>query len=484
MLKAILLCLGIVAAGSSPSAETLRDRAVDTMARATRYFRTEIATEGGYLWSYKHDLTLRQGERPATDTQIWVQPPGTPAIGLRYLDAFRATGDPLYREGAIEAARALVWGQLSTGGWDYVIDFDPEKSKQWHYRRDVVKGDETPGDRNHRSVFDDNTSQSAMRLLMRVDKLLDFNDDEIHSAVEFGLDAFLKAQYQNGAWPQRYTNFPDPGAHQAKKARYPETWSRTWPDVDYREFYTFNDNAMADVMATMVEASEIYDREDCMAAAMRCGDFMIRAQMPEPQPAWAQQYNHDMEPAWARRFEVASVSGGESFGVMRALLDLYLKTGEERFLAPIDPALAWLKRSVLPDGSLARFYELETNRPLYFVRDTYELTYSDADMPRHYSFKRPAGRRIEQVEDDLDRVRRLGRDEILRDRASMWSGTITEEDRADVLAIVDSLDQKGRWLREGRIRIEGGERENTQVMSCRTFSNNLRRLTRYIDLTE
>ena len=52
------------------------------------------------------------------------------------------------------------------------------------------------------------------------------------------------------------------------------------------------------------------------------------------------------------------------------------------------PALAYLKKSLLPDGRLARFYELKTNKPLYFTK-TYELTYDDSDMPTHYSFKCP-----------------------------------------------------------------------------------------------
>ena len=57
--------------------------------------------------------------------------------------------------------------------------------------------------------------------------------------------------------------------------------------------------------------------EKCLLAARRGGDFILLAQMPEPQPAWAQQYNARMEPAWARRFEPASITGGESVGACR-----------------------------------------------------------------------------------------------------------------------------------------------------------------------
>ena len=59
---------------------------------------------------------------------IWVQPPGTPAVGMAYLDAYDVSGDTLYLNGAIDAARALAWGQLGSGGWDYRY---PRHSAGW-----------------------------------------------------------------------------------------------------------------------------------------------------------------------------------------------------------------------------------------------------------------------------------------------------------------------------------------------------------------
>ena len=44
---------------------------------------------------------------------------------------------------------------------------------------------------------------------------------------------------------------------------------------------------MADVVDVMREASEIYGKQMYRDAAIRCGEFMLMAQMPEPQPAWA-----------------------------------------------------------------------------------------------------------------------------------------------------------------------------------------------------
>ena len=94
-----------------------------------------------------------------------------------------------------------------------------------------------------------------------------------------------------------------------------------------------------------------------------------------------------MSPRWTRRFEPPAITGGESQGVMRTLLVLYRATGKKKYLEPLPRAIEYLSTSRLPDGRLARFYELKTNKPLYFTRYDYELTYSDANMPTHYAFK-------------------------------------------------------------------------------------------------
>src|SRR5262249_29720495 len=115
------------------------------------------------------------------------------------------------------------------------------------------------------------------------------------------------------------------------------------------------------------------------------GDFLIRAQFPDPQPAWAQQYNRQMQPVWDRAFEPPAITGLESQDALETLLLLTRKTGEARFLAPVPRALAYLKKLRLPAGRLARFSELKTNRPLFFTRD-YKITYDGDDVPTHYGF--------------------------------------------------------------------------------------------------
>jgi hypothetical protein len=47
--------------------------------------------------------------------------------------------------------------------------------------------------------LDNNTAQSVLRMLMRVDRALNFEDGEIHEAVLYALDGLMRAQYPNGA---------------------------------------------------------------------------------------------------------------------------------------------------------------------------------------------------------------------------------------------------------------------------------------------
>ncbi|MBM3947576.1 MAG: hypothetical protein FJ315_09320, partial [SAR202 cluster bacterium] len=216
------------------------------------------------------------------------------------------------------------------------------------------------------------------------------------------------------------------------------------------------DNAIRDIVLLLLEAHRQLRRSELLAAAKRGGEFMLRAQLPDPQPVWAQQYNLQMEPVWARRFEPASVTGGESVGVIRTLVDLYLYTGEDRFLKPIPSALEWFRRSRLPGEEAnprwARFYELRTNRPLYFTR-RYELVYTDNDLPTHYSFQAPYG--VSGMMTYYERVQREGREQF---RRRVGRRPTAEQQReaarrqeAEVRTLVGSLDEQGRWLQRGRI---------------------------------
>ncbi|MHC4880866.1 MAG: pectate lyase [Planctomycetota bacterium] len=456
------------------------DNARRALAKAVRFFQGDVSASGAYLWQYSADLKLREGEGVATVTQAWVQPPGTPTVGDALLEAYLVSREPVLLDAATAAGHALVKGQLVSGGWDYRIEFDPSKRSGWQFLVDVKAGEKRSSKARNVTTLDDDNTQSALRFLMKLDTVLNHRDRAIHSCVEYALASLLKAQSPNGAWPQRFSEPPNPDDFPVLKASYPETWPREYPRLDYRSYYTFNDNTIADVIDTMFLAADLYDAPQYAAAAERAGDFIILAQMPEPQPVWAQQYNAKMQPAWARRFEPTSVTGGESQGVIRTLISLYRQTGKQKYLDPVPRALDYLERSELPNGQLARFYELKTNRPLYFTKQ-YELTYDDSDMPTHYGFKVGSG--VDRLRRDYQQARNQP-----RDTSPLWKTTRGKPGnssslRNEVRKLVDSIDRRGAWIESGRLK---AARDDTprEIITTKTFVKNIRTLSRYIAATK
>jgi hypothetical protein len=436
--------------------------------KSVGFYREKVATSGGYLYRYSEDLSLREGEGKATATTAWVQPPGTPSVGEAFLLAYERAGDKYYLDAAIETARALAKGQLASGGWDYRIEFGANDRKKYAFRAD---GAAEPKARNT-STLDDDTTQAAVRFLMHVDRALVFKDGEIHEAAQFALESLLKAQYPNGAWPQRFTGPPNAADFPVLKASYPADWPRTFPAVNYSSFYTLNDDTLADCMATMFEAAEIYGDSRYADAARRGGNFLILAQMPEPQPAWCQQYNSEMQPAWARKFEPPSVTGGESQGAISILMEVYRQTGDKKYLEPIPRALEYLKKSELEGGKMARFYELKTNRPLYFTKQ-YELVHTADDLPTHYGFI---------TSSKVDRLRRDYEKLVATDPAKLnpakyeLSSSLTKAAQA----AIEGLDARGAWVEAGKLSAADPDGKVKRIISTQTFIKNVDTLSRFI----
>ena len=387
---------------------------------------------------------------------------------MAFLKAFEATGDRYYLDAAREAAEALVYGQMQSGGWTNCIDFDPRGGRVARYRNGKGRGRNT-------SSLDDGQTQSAIRLLMLVDEALTFRHKDIHEATRIALDALLAAQFPNGGFPQVWDedDVPDP---LARKTSYPDyDWRTEGRIKNYWDMYTLNDNVCGYVAQTLEDAHRIYQEDSFRTALERLGDFLILAQMPHPQPAWAQQYNYQMQPIWARRFEPPGISGDESQEVIETLMRIYVATGNPKYLKPIPRALAYLKQSLLPDGQLARYYELRTNRPLYMVRQgqVYRLTHDDSQLPGHYGWKTAA--RLEELEEQY---------------AALHSGVPSTEVSPSAPAtehrvrdIIDRLDDQGRWISIysnerliGQARFKPGE----HYLSSELFSENLSLLSEFL----
>jgi hypothetical protein len=380
-------------------------------------------------------------------------------------------------DAAKAAAHALLAGQQHSGGWHYRIEFGPEQRERFSYRRDL-DGGRTPdpvssGDRKgpqgwhiwrtrrykgNLTLLDDDTTQAALRFLIRLDRLLDFQEERVHEAIRYGLASLLNAQYPNGAWSHNCDRFPgrprDERHYPIQKASYPHTWPAKWPKV-FAGCYAINDAITPRAIETMLLAWQTYDDERYRQSALRGGDFLLLAQMPQPQPAWAQQYDPDMHPVWDRAFEPPAISGSESQTVLETLIRLAETTGATRFLTPVPAALDYFRRSTLPDGRLARFYELRTNRPIYFTRDAegrHVLTYEQEQLATHYAFIVES--RLDAIEASFKRVRDGSAADTSR-LAGAAEGNASPNLTNRVAAILSALDARGAWVEEGRLLHHG-----------------------------
>ena len=440
--------------------------ALSAMKKAASYYREKVAVHGGYVYFYSPDLQQRFGEGVASADQIWVQPPGTPTVGMAFLDAYDATRDQYYLDAADEAAQALIYGQLQSGGWTNCIDFDPRGARVALYRNGKGKG------RNNSSLDDDQT-ESAIRFLVRLDKTHNFKNTAVHQSAQTALNALLAAQYPSGAFPQVWTG-PVDQSIPVKSANYPDhDWKTEGRVKNYWDMYTLNDGLAGAVSAVLIDAYRTYDDKRYLTALKKLGDFLILAQMPAPQPAWAQQYNYDMQPIWARRFEPAAIAGRESEDVMQTLLTIFEVTRDEKYLQPIPKAVAYLESSKLPDGQMARYYELGNNKPLYMNRQgkDYYLTNDDTNLPDHYGWKNTP--KLSQIK---DRYRKL----VSSPNAAASPRKVSD---SQVRRILADLDEQGRWITTFKDQKLVGDqkfRPGDQYISSQTFADNIAALSTFL----
>lgn len=461
------------ACGAIPGArasEPTVEQAREALLRACRFFHEQVGHEGGYLWYYSGDLQLREAEGIPPPSVVWVQPPGTPAVGEAFLTAWQATGDGTLLEYARVSASALLKGQLHSGGWDHSIELDPAKRRPHGYR-DLPK----PKKPAAVTSLDDDISQSALRFLMRFDRATGFKDPAIGEAVRHGLTSLVAAQFPNGAWYQWWRDVPkpaDPAAYPVMAASYPEQWPRKWLN-DWTGRYILNDDLAVNAIDTLLLAHRIYQDERWLQAAKRAGDFLLLAQMPDPQPAWAQQYNPDMHPVWDRKFEPPAIATRESQRVLLGLIRLHHATGDSRYLEPHKRAIPYLRTCLMNDGRMPRFLELRTNRPLYFEKQgkAYLLTYDSSKLPKHYGFI------VDSILEFVEAEYRMAGEGRNPDR--VWIEEPPLEAPPTAAEIVRWLDERGAWvLQEGLDFHE--VKPNSGVISSAIFVRNVGVLAEFL----
>jgi len=442
---AFLALLVLLAPPAKAPASPTRQEVVSAMRTAADFMMAKLSYRGGFVWKTTPDGSLRYGELRARDSMIWVEPPGTPTVGMALLEAYKATGDTIYLDHAKTVANALVWGQRPEGGWNYFIDFEVDGltdyydeyfSKRWGWEEHTKFSDN--------STFDDEVTQSATLFLLR---LYDTTQDPAYRTPLFdALDLILESQYPNGAWPQRYPL-----------------------RNDYTSAYTFNDGAIFNNIMVLLEAYDRLGRPAYLEAARRGMDFFIISQLPSPQAGWAQQYGRDMKPTRGRKFELATVSAGQTADNISDLFTIYKASGDARYLDPIPAALEWLDASAVgPDGLYTYFYETETNRPIYARKPTIEdhvatfvptydsedaypyghrFTLNVAGLRQEYERLRQLEPAAARAEFDIERAKSLVQPILARRSRGTDYRTVVKH-AEELRQIIDALGDGSGWLEE------------------------------------
>jgi len=246
----------------------------------------------------------------------------------------------------------------------------------------------------------------------------------------------------------------------------------------------------------MIDAHKNYGRIEYLRSIEKAGDFIILSQLPPPQSGWAQQYNHYLQPAWARAFEPPSVCSSNTVRNINTLIDLYLYTGRAKYLEPIPDAIRWLKESILPNGRWARFYELGTNQPLYYDRGRKRVSSTEElSIERRTGYAYEVSIGLENTIKYYDEVIELGREGYLKKKEQI----ISENEKMKKLKstettirdIISSQDEMGRWIVKDKYRYEvlgagrwNGEYKVEDRIKSRVFINNIELLCDYIELAK
>jgi PelA/Pel-15E family pectate lyase len=451
MLRAFLASLLLLIGVQTPAAAQSRAEIERTMKRATQFMVEDLATNGGYVWSYLPDRSRRWGEIEATPSMIWVQPPGTATMGHLYLDAYHATSDEYYYEAAEKVAGALIAGQHRSGGWNYFIDFaGPAATKRWYETigKNAWRMEEFQHYADNATFDDMGTSESAQFLLrMYVEK----RDPKFRPALERAVNFVLDSQLPIGGWPQRWPSDPN----------YPA----------YQSYITFNDDVAAENVKFLLMAYQHLGETRALDAITRGMNIYLLTQQGPPQPGWALQYTHDLKPAAARTYEPKALHTATTASNVEQLMSFYRLTGDTRFLARVPEALDWLESVRLPAPRQGRnfptFVEIGTNRPVYVhrrgsnvVNGEYYWDYSPEATLGHYSAFRNVD--LPKLRREYEALRAMPVQEATEDSPILGSttrplprffvtGGMTGSDLnagspdASIRQLIQSLNRQGWW---------------------------------------
>ncbi len=334
---------------------------------------------GDYAWMKTNLATAEGAPKAAAITPAWT-------FGGRWnpLTGQRSTA-PLPPAVQDSTAEKMLVFQREIGGWPKAVG---EVKVDYKHRMTAAERAGTLDDRGRNDATIDNNA-TTREIEYLVPAFRRTNNPAYRLAAERGVRYLLKMQHRNGGFPQFY---PDSSS--------------------YRGQITYNDDAMVRALRVLKGVSEqkadyalldwslVGPAKEAVARGVQCilkTQYRRRGQLT----AWCAQHDRrTLLPCKARAFELASLSGDETVGIVEFLMSLDQPAPEVR--RAVESAVAWLQsvqmkdvamkeidapkeprgkdRVIVPEAGTvlwARFYELETDRPIFVGRDSqvhYQLT--------------------------------------------------------------------------------------------------------------
>ena len=328
-----------------------------------------------------------------------IQPKGKSWVKLakELEDAFFTTPE------AVRIADNILLYQQTTGGWPKNIYMPTELTEEAYQAALKAKNNV------NESTIDNGATTTEIAYLSRVYLATDI--EKYREAACEGLRYLLRAQYDNGGFPQFYPR-----------------------NKGYYTHITYNDNAMVNVMKLLRDigkrkAPYTYMPDSlCQRARMAFDkgiDCILRTQVRQngKLTVWCAQHDeHTLLPTKARAYELPSLSGQESDEI--TLLLMGISKPSQAVIDAVEGAVAWFlehqitglraEHFVNAEGKKdyrmipckegeecqplwARFYTLEDNRPFFCDRDgiiRYDLSEIGYERRNGYGWYNDKGLRV------------------------------------------------------------------------------------------
>ena len=322
-----------------PKCEAAARKYLDGLCRLQRWGGWQVLyTSPTLLGSYAQGRAFVDFDTAVSNDKSHV----TPRLACLLLYGYQSLGDYHYFEAALRTGEFILAAQDKRGFWSP------------NYRM-TVHGIQPSHPDTMIKLQDSNISHPIFFL----SAMYRFTGDKRYlDALKRAGEFYLRAQNPNGSWSHHWNARKKIGETSRRKPQGGE----------------LNDLAMNDAIDVMILMYHITGDRKYVEAIRRAGEWLIASQLKGKVCGWADQYDKDNNPAWARNFEPPALSMAGSSHACRALVTLYRLSGDKRYLAPIGRHREWVRRTAGKVG-IYHSYDAKTGKPIAAWRyKIYDLT--------------------------------------------------------------------------------------------------------------